>query len=77
MPDSWETRFVHSMDYIARTAPESVLTPRQKYQLDLMVWRFRRQLSGRADLGFDLPDEGPVEASYERPARPVAQGRLL
>jgi hypothetical protein len=77
LPDSWETQFIRSLGYIARVSPETVLTSKQRYTLDLMVWRFRRQLSGRVDLGFELPERPPVEADYERPVRPAPQGSLL
>lgn len=77
LPDSWETQFLRSMGYIGRVSPETVLTAKQRYTLDLMIWRFRRQLAGRDHLGFELPEVAPVEADYERPERPQRQGDLL
>ena len=77
LPDSFDARFVANMAYTARTAPASVLTPAQKYNLDAMVWKYRRQLAGRPDLGFEMPEQPPREADYERPVRERPQGVLL
>ena len=61
--DSWEERFCHNMAWCAEHAASKPLTPRQKYALDMVVYRFRRQLAGR------LPDELmldtlPIKSDY-------------
>lgn len=77
LPGLWDEKFARSMAYIARTAPDTVLTPAQRYQLDLVVWRYRRQLAGRDDLGFPLPETEPQRDHYERPARVPRQRALF
>jgi len=85
LPGSGEKRFVRSMVYLAVDEPDTVLTPPQKWYLDTVVYRFRRQLAGRDD-DFAIPAAAPDRADYlaaaeERRARrnrgrPV-QGNLL
>lgn len=77
MPGLFDARFVESMAYLVRTAPDTVLTERQRYTLDAMVWRYRRQLSGRDNLGFLLPEHEPMPADYVREQRPPRQVPLL
>jgi hypothetical protein len=77
LPGLWDARFVRSLAYMVRTAPNTVFSPGQRYQLDSLIWRYRRQLSGRDDLGFLLPETEPRQEDYERPARPQRQRMLL
>lgn len=65
LADSWDQQFVRSMTWLVQHDPGSVLTPRQKWMLDSELWRFRRQLAGRTDIG--LPPKEPVEEDYVRP----------
>lgn len=74
----WDARFLRALEYQRRTAPDTVLTPRQRYQLDALVWRYRRQLVGLPGaLGFDLPTAAPEPAAYQRRSHPPVQGSLL
>lgn len=59
---SWDTRFAHGMAWIADHSPEVALTQKQKFALDLMMWRYRRQLAGRDDI--ELPTNPPDPDAY-------------
>lgn len=60
-------RFARSMDGIARYSPEKVITPRQATLLEILVFRYRRQVgyTGAAapDLGRQVkdPDLGLID----------------
>lgn len=71
-----ERRFVAGLGWLAEHSPGSALSWRQRWYLDALLWRYRKQLAGR-ERGFELPTAQPAEADY-RPAEPTPrQGRLL
>ncbi|MCP3869694.1 MAG: hypothetical protein GY703_16700 [Gammaproteobacteria bacterium] len=57
---SWEQRFCRNLSFAAENDPHSPLTPKQKWCLDYMAHRFRRQLAAT------MPKELMV---YETPDR--------
>lgn len=59
---SWDIRFAQSMAWIAEHSPEIPLTQKQKFALNLMAWRYRRQLAGREDI--ELPTSAPDPDAY-------------
>lgn len=61
-PGSWDKRFARDMAWLAEHAPETVLTPAQKWALDAMVYKYRRQL---VDSGLAVPEQPPRQADYE------------
>lgn len=56
-------RFVTSMAFLAKREPETVLTAGQKFYLDLLVYRYRRQLAGYKE--FDIPAAEPCREDYK------------
>lgn len=67
IPDPEDRRFARAMDWLARHEPDTVLSPKQRWALDEMVYRFRRQLAGTD--AFVLPTAPPRLEDFERPAR--------
>jgi len=71
----WERRMIRTLRFIARREAHKPLTPKQKFQLDSLIYRYRVQLSGRI-WPFDLPDQPPIEEDYV-PLETVEQMTLL
>lgn len=72
--------------YLEETAPDTVLTWPQRYEIDRLIWRYRRQIARQLgqypDLGFELPTRAPAWDAYRagaenRRRRVPAQHRLL
>lgn len=61
IPGTWDKGFARAMCYLAESVPATVLTPAQKYGLDLMTYRYRRQLAG-SDI--EIPTEQPERENY-------------
>lgn len=59
---SGEKRFIRQLYYIAGHDPDTALTPGQKWYLDHLVYRYRRQLAGSD--GVSIPDSAPQRADY-------------
>ena len=55
-------RFARQLAWMAEHEPATVLSASQRWYLDALVWRFRRQLAGAA--GVEIPPAAPVRASY-------------
>ncbi|HSH43088.1 MAG TPA: hypothetical protein VK973_13260 [Arenicellales bacterium] len=55
--------FVRNMAWLRDNDAGKVLTGRQKWFLDCLVYKYRRQLGGR-ELGFEIPAAAPVLADY-------------
>jgi hypothetical protein len=77
LPGSSHKRFCRNMGDIARLSPEKDISLRQRHLMELMAWRYRRQLS--ADLvppakPLDLPrkiaEPNPTKAVKAKPAAP-------
>jgi hypothetical protein len=47
LPGSNHKRFCRNMADLARLSPEKELSLRQRHYMELMAWRYRRQLSKR------------------------------
>jgi hypothetical protein len=64
LPGSSDKRFCRDMAATARATPDAELTPRQRHYLEILAWKFRRQLPSRF-----VPDRKPLGL----PARAKAQ----
>ncbi len=73
-----DPRFVEGLNWLADHSPDTQLSPRQKWYLDGLLWKYRKQLAGRVE-GFDLPTAMPEEAAYMKPSpgEPAAQASLI
>lgn len=70
-----ERCFVRGLDFLASQEEQRPLSWRQRFFLDVLVWRYRAQLAGQPHLGFELPREAPRECEYEpHDGRPVQGG---
>lgn len=76
IPNGWDIRYIQSMAWLAKHEPEATLSGRQRYNLQLMAYRYRRQLAGSLDEEF-IPVDPPRESDYVRPAPPQLQTDLL
>lgn len=70
----WDASFINSLAAQIHVDERLRLSPRQKFLLDILVYRYRRQLAGNVE--FVLPDKEPVETDYVRtpPAQTVLFG---
>ena len=71
-----DRHFVRSMAWARDNDAAKVLTGRQKWFLDCMVYKYRRQLGGR-ELGFEIPAAAPVLADYGVEPPKVAQKTIF
>lgn len=81
LPGHPHKRFVRDMVAIARRSPDKELTPRQREYLDILAWRYRRQIPGSlvpggkpADL---LPKSSPAVERDPRLLIEPPQGSLF
>lgn len=58
-----DRHFVRGMVLLARRDPETVLTPRQKWTLDCLVYRYRRQLYSHPEV--NVPAREPRLDDYQ------------
>lgn len=75
LPGSAEKRFCRSMAEIAACSPQKELTLRQRHYMEIMAWRYRRQLPARLQLlskPLDLPP-----ARKERKSKPQSEMLLF
>lgn len=70
---TWDADFINSLAVLVKVDGKSPLTDRQKFMLDTLVWKYRRQLAGQ--VSFELPSEPPQETDYVH--GPEAQGALF
>jgi hypothetical protein len=61
---TWDADYINSLAALLKVDAKAPLSGRQQYMLDLLVYRYRRQLAGH--VSFDLPEEAPKEADYVR-----------
>lgn len=59
---AWDAGFVNSLAAQMTVDSHAALSLRQKFELDKLVFRYRRQLAGKT--GFELPAEAPRETDY-------------
>lgn len=55
--------FVRGMVLLARRDRETVLSPRQKWTLDCLVYRYRRQLYSHPEV--NVPETAPLIEDYQ------------
>lgn len=67
-------RFARHLRWLMQNEPETVLTPRQKYMLRSLCYRYRRQLAGRVHDSI-IPRQPPDINDYIKPD-PVQQGEM-
>lgn len=77
VPNQWDIKFIRSMVWLAKHSPGDTISPPQRYQLQLMAYRYRRQLAGNLDDESLIPVDPPREADYLPPKRPQLQTDLL
>lgn len=63
-PGSWERRVVHDLALLASRVPDTPLTPKQRWLLDFLCYRFRRQLLTMEGLRFEIPMTVPEKSAY-------------
>lgn len=61
-PIEFDQKFVRAQAWVAEHDPGVVLTGKQKWALDVMCWKYRRQLAGVE--GIELPPAAPRRADY-------------
>lgn len=66
--------FTQHMAWLLDHEPDTPLTPRQKYMLVELCYRYRRQLGGRVHDSI-IPLQPPVESDYVTPD-PASQGEM-
>lgn len=66
-------RFARQLAWLAEHEPATVLTAPQRWYLDALVWRYRRQLAGEP--GVEIPREEPQRAHYLAAAAARAEKR--
>jgi hypothetical protein len=59
----FDRTFIRNMGWLRANASGKTLSPRQKWGLDCLIHKYRRQLGGRA-LPFEIPAEPPKLADY-------------
>jgi hypothetical protein len=70
---TWDAAFVNSLAAQVQVDPALALSDRQRFLLDVLVYRYRRQLAG--NVPFELPASEPKESDYVR--SPPAQAVLF
>lgn len=70
---TWDADFINSLAALAKVDCKAPLTDPQKFMLDTLIYKYRRQLAGH--VSFHLPSEPPQEIDYVR--GPEAQGALF
>lgn len=68
-PATSQKRFARDISFLAVNDPTRELSDRQRYYMEIMAWRYRRQLPQRL-----VPDSKPVDLpSKMRKAKPTPQ----
>ena len=81
LPGSSQKRFCRNMADIARLSPEKELSLRQRHYMEIMAWRYRRQLPRNCvplSKPLDLPR--PVKetkAKHVKVVKPIEQGDMF
>lgn len=73
--DPGDRKFARGMAMMARRDPDTVLSPRQKWTLDLVVYRHRRQLYGNDQIR--VPETEPRLEDYQPKPRARRQMALF
>lgn len=75
VPRSFDKKFIASMGWLVKHEPRKRLTPKQRYQLQLIAYRYRVQLAGSLDEAM-IPTEAPRLEDYVQ-EKPELQGDML
>lgn len=70
---AWDAHFINALVAMTKVDAKLILTARQKFMLDTLVFHYRRQLANVT--AFTLPKEVPREVDYA--ASPPGQGALF
>lgn len=63
VPRHWDQAFIKSMGWLVKHEPRKRLTPLQRYNLDLIAYRYRVQLAGHLDEEL-IPTVTPIKVDY-------------
>ena len=66
LPASRDKRFCRNMADLARLSPDRELSLRQRHYMEIMAWRYRRQLPATY-----VPEKKPLD--LPRPVKPPSQ----
>jgi len=66
--------YARSMSMLAKRDPQTVLSPKQKWLLDSMIYRYRRQLYRYETI--EIPESPPQIEDYQRHPRATTQQQL-
>lgn len=75
LPASAQKRFCRDLAYVAEHSPDKELSPRQAHYMQIMAWRYRRQMPAHlvpAEKPADLP---PPEPKPSRRAAKKAEAK--
>lgn len=64
LPASRDKRFCRNMADIANYSPDKELSLRQRHYMEIMAWRYRRQLPAKY-----VPPAKPIDLPAKRPVR--------
>ena len=59
---AFDRTFLRNMAWVREHEPGKTMTPPQKWALDVLVYKYRRQLGGHVD--FEIPAEPPQKDDY-------------
>lgn len=68
--------FVRNMAWARDNDAKKVLSARQKWFLDVLLYKYRAQLGGRA-LGFEIPGEAPKLDDYQKQDTGARQANIF
>ena len=82
LPGSSHKRFCRNMADIARLSPEKELSARQRYYMEIMAWRYRRQMCDEfvpqnKPLDLPAPVKKPKQPKTVNAVKPVEQGDMF
>ena len=63
-------RFCRDIAFAARSAPEREITERQRYYMEILAWRYRRQLAEHL-VPFQKPIDLPAKRRPPKMAKPT------
>jgi hypothetical protein len=73
-PATSQKRFARNMAFLAEHDPRREISQRQRHYLELMAWRYRRQLP-RDLVPLNKPLDLPAKRREEKPRKPEATGK--
>lgn len=73
-------RFLDSVSHMAKNAPEAELSLRQRHYMEIMAWRYRRQLADHLvphQKPLPMPRGAPVPKEPRKSKAVVSDGRQM